>query len=243
ETLLRETTFTAELRRRARGLRRLIVCNRLSKYNVGDDAPLGLAAAPGQKTILVPGQVEDDASVRLGGVDIRTNLGLLAEVRRQNPEAFIVYKPHPDVMAGNRRGAVTPEESGRFSNLTVTGRGMPACLAAVEEVHTLTSLTGFEALLHDKKVTTYGLPFYAGWGLTRDRHPASRRGRKLALDELVAASLILYPRYIDWRHGRLISAESALEHLSRKRTGRRQKAETRALRWGLKLAGFLGGIV
>lgn len=243
ETLLRETTFTAELRRRACGLRRLIVCNRLSKYNVGDNEPLRLAAAPGQRTLLVPGQVEDDASVRLGCVDIRTNLGLLAEVRRQNPEAFIVYKPHPDVLAGNRRGAVAPEEAGRFSNLTVTGRGMPACLAAVDEVHTLTSLAGFEALLHNKKVATYGLPFYAGWGLTRDRHPAPRRGRKLDLDELVAAALILYPRYIDWRRGRLVGVESALEHLGHVRTGRRQRSGTKALRWGLKLEGFLRGLL
>ncbi|MGB8426900.1 MAG: hypothetical protein WCD88_14030 [Desulfobacterales bacterium] len=242
ETLLRETNFTEDLCRRARGLRRLIVRNRLSKYNVGDDAPLCLAAAPGQKTILVPGQVEDDASVRLGGVDIRTNLGLLAEVRRQNPEAFIVYKPHPDVLAGNRRGAVAPEEAGRFCNLTVGGRGMPICLAGMEEVHTLTSLAGFEALLHHKKVATYGLPFYAGWGLTRDRHHLARRGRQLALDELVAAALILYPRYIDWRRGHLVSVESAMEHLSHAQTGRRQRSGTKALRWGLKLTGFLRGL-
>ncbi|MFZ0134964.1 MAG: hypothetical protein WAK95_20680 [Desulfobacterales bacterium] len=242
ETLLRETRFTEDLRRRARGLRRLIVQNRLSKYNVGEDEPLRLAAAPGQRTLLVPGQVEDDASVRLGCVDIRTNLDLLAEVRRQNPAAFIVYKPHPDVLAGNRRGAVAPKEAGRLCNLMVTGRGMPACLAAVDEVHTLTSLSGFEALLHDKKVTTYGLPFYAGWGLTRDRHPAPRRGRKLVLEELVAVVLILYPRYIDWRHGCLISAELAIERLTRKRTGRRSSSERRVLRWGLKLEGFLRGL-
>ena len=243
ETLLRATAFTDDLRRRARGLRRLIVRNRLSKYNVGDDAPLCPAAAPGQRTLLVPGQVEDDASMRLGCVDIRTNLELLAEVRRQNPAAFIVYKPHPDVLAGNRRGAVAPEDAGRLCNLTVTGRGMPACLAAVNEVHTLTSLTGFEALLNDKEVFTYGLPFYAGWGLTRDRHHLARRGRKLTLDELVAAALILYPRYLDWRYGRLVGVEAALEHISRKRAGRRQKSGTRALRWGLKLEGFVRGLL
>ena len=46
-------------------------------------------------------------------------------------------------------------------------------------------------------VVTYGRPFYAGWGLTRDAHPPLRRGRRLRLEELVAATLILYPHYID----------------------------------------------
>jgi capsular polysaccharide export protein len=242
ETLLRETEFTDDLRRRGRELCRLIVQNRLSKYNVGKDEPLRLTTQPGQKTILVPGQVEDDASVCLGCVDIRTNLGLLAEVRRQNPDAFIIYKPHPDVLAGNRKGAVPPEEADRYGNLVATDRSMPTCLAAVAEVHTLTSLTGFEALMRKKKVTTYGLPFYAGWGLTQDRHVIHRRGRKLAIDELVAATLILYPRYIDWRRGYLVQAESILERLTSERIGRRRGSGMRDFRWSRKLVGFLEGV-
>jgi capsular polysaccharide export protein len=106
----------------------------------------------------------------------------------------------------------------------------------------MTSLAGFEALLHQKRVITYGLPFYAGWGLTQDRHAIHRRGRKLALDELVAAALILYPRYIDWHRGYLVQVESILEHLTRKRNSSRYRSGTKAFRWGLKLAGFLGGV-
>jgi capsular polysaccharide export protein len=46
-------------------------------------------------------------------------------------------------------------------------------------------------------VTTHGQPFYAGWGLTEDCCPVPRRTRRRSLDELVAASLILYPVYLD----------------------------------------------
>jgi capsular polysaccharide export protein len=68
----------------------------------------------------------------------------------------------------------------------------------VDEVHVNTSLAGFEALLRLKPVTTYGVPFYAGWGLTRDLGDVpARRTRKRTLDELVAAALLLYPRYLD----------------------------------------------
>jgi capsular polysaccharide export protein len=47
-------------------------------------------------------------------------------------------------------------------------------------------------------VITHGQPFYAGWGLTRDlAAPIARRNRLLTLEQLVAATLILYPRYVD----------------------------------------------
>ena len=55
----------------------------------------------------------------------------------------------------------------------------------------------FEALLRRKSVTCYGLPFYAGWGLTIDKIPCERRQRRLSLEELVAGALILYPNYLD----------------------------------------------
>lgn len=73
---------------------------------------------------------------------------------------------------------------------------MPDLLAGADEVHTLTSLAGFEALLRAKPVTCYGRPFYAGWGLTTDIERVPRRGRRLSLDELTAAALILYPTYL-----------------------------------------------
>jgi capsular polysaccharide export protein len=70
-------------------------------------------------------------------------------------------------------------------------------LGQVDAVHTLTSLSGFEALLRGVPVVTWGQPFYAGWGLTEDRNPPPRRGRRLELDALVAAALILFPRQVD----------------------------------------------
>ena len=75
-------------------------------------------------------------------------------------------------------------------------RSTAALLADIDELHTLTSLAGFEALLRRRRVVVYGRPFYAGWGLTVDLTGAGR-GRRLTLEELVAGALILYPRYLD----------------------------------------------
>jgi len=75
----------------------------------------------------------------------------------------------------------------------------------VDEVHTISSLTGFEALLRGLDVTCYGLPFYAGWGLTTDMDGQSlpkatylkRRQRDiyLTLEQLIYGALICYPLY------------------------------------------------
>ena len=95
---------------------------------------------------------------------------------------------------------------------------MAELLALVGEVHTLTSLTGFEALLRGKPVFTYGQPFYAGWGLTEDRDPPPRRGRPLSLDALVAGALVLHLRCIDPLTGLPCPPELLVERLAMRPT-------------------------
>ena len=200
ETLLRETAFDAALLARARRLVDRLVERGVTKYNLEQQRPANsrprIAWPPGQRRILVPGQVEDDLSVRRGGGDVRGNLDLLARVRAANPDAFIAYKPHPDVAAGHRKGALAEAAALRYADVVVRGGAMAALLGEIGELHTLTSLSGFEALLRRVPVTVYGRPFYAGWGLTRDL-AMPPRGRTLSLEQLAAVALILYPRYLD----------------------------------------------
>ena len=195
EQLLAETEFDAALIGRARDLiARLVACG-ITKYNVGHTALL-VEWPAGRRRILVPGQVEDDLSVRLGGDGITRNLDLLARVRTANPDAFILYKPHPDVEAGHREGKIADGIATNFADVVIRDISTAAVLAGIDELHTLTSLAGFEALLRGRRVVVYGRPFYAGWGLTTDLAGIDR-GRRLTLEELVAGALILYPRYLD----------------------------------------------
>ena len=76
----------------------------MSKYNSTPHKDIGVL--PNKVKILVPGQVESDASIKYGGIDIVTNIDLLKKVRAENPTAYIIYKPHPDVLSGNRKGCV-----------------------------------------------------------------------------------------------------------------------------------------
>ncbi|KIN73165.1 capsular polysaccharide biosynthesis protein [Sulfitobacter guttiformis] len=192
--------------RAARLIKSLIAAG-LSKYNTGN--PPG--ALPDGHRILVCGQVADDASIRRGTSDVTTNQALLDTVRAAHPDAIILYKPHPDVEAGLREGALSNPAA---ADQIITKTDPSALLAQVHEVHTMTSLMGFEALLRGIPVTTYGAPFYAGWGLTTDLSdvPPRRRARP-SLEALAHATLIDYPRYFDPKTGLPCPAEIAVLRL------------------------------
>lgn len=207
ETVLNDTETPPRLLERAAALRKTIVAAGISKYSAGtastvperQPGPLG-----DRRLILVPAQVADDMSVMAGGGELvaraglGANLELLRRVRAAEPDAEIWFRPHPDVDAGHRKGAVPDAEVLAFADQIVRGGGMAPLLDAVDAVHVLTSLTGFEALMRGREVICHGAPFYAGWGLTRDLGEVpKRRNRRLTLDALVAGVLILYPRYLD----------------------------------------------
>lgn len=174
----------------------------LTKYNVGTRSQLNWRTlAEERRIILVPGQVDDDASVQLGSPFVAGNAALLEAVRAAHPDAFIVFKPHPDVVSGNRRGQVPEKVLNACVDVVETSAGIVDCLDAADAVHVLTSLTGLEALIRSKPVTVWGQPFYAGWGLTTDMHPLARRGRNLPLAALVYATYAWYPTYVDYKTG------------------------------------------
>ena len=197
ETLLNETTFDQSLIARAAALRERLVKSGISKYNLDPDNQDLQGLPEGRRVALVVGQVADDASILRGCTDVKSDAELLEAVRATVPDDFIVYKPHPDVVAGNRKGGASAEVLARYADRVVSRSDIVSCLTVADSLHTMTSLSGFEALLRGLPVYTYGGPFYAGWGLTDDRHSFPRRARQLSLDELVAAALILYPRYVD----------------------------------------------
>ena len=145
--------------REAKKLQELIINNNISKYNC---QPIIKPQWPAknEKIILIPGQVEDDESIKYGATDIKTNLQLLERVRDLNPNSYIVYKPHPDVLAGNRKGFIEKNKVLKIANYFEDQVSIISCINSCDEVHTITSLAGFEALIRKKKVCLYGSPFY-----------------------------------------------------------------------------------
>ncbi|EOU9403581.1 capsular polysaccharide biosynthesis protein [Campylobacter coli] len=208
EDILQNHIFDESLKQRAKKLITMIMQNKFSKYNGLKHEKLNFNT--NKKIILIPAQVEDDASMILGGAGFDT-LKLLQSVRAANKDAFIVFKPHPDVLSGNRKGLKDKDIILKYCDEIIENVSIDSAINACDEVHTITSTSGFDALLRGKKVVVYGKPFYAGWGLTQDLHHISRRTRVLSLEELVAGVLILYPRYIHPKSKNLCEVELALD--------------------------------
>jgi capsular polysaccharide export protein len=225
ETFLAAHRFSDAERRRAGALRRRIVTSRLTKYNLqapGWRRPPDLGDRP---VLLVPGQVEVDLSIRFGmppEATVRSNLELLRAVRAAHPDAYLIYKPHPDVVSGRQRPGPGEEQAHRHCDLVLTEAPMETLLEEVDGVHVRTSITGFEALLREIPVCTWGMPFYAGWGLTRDQLRCPRRERALQLDDLVYAALIHYPVYLSLASGCYTTPERAVDELTQLRQGQRR---------------------
>lgn len=220
EQLLQETDFDAALLARARLLRQRLVELGLTKYNVGENSGPLPSPPTGKRRLLVVGQVESDASLRHGSPQVTSNSELLRRVRHANPDACILYKPHPDVASGARVGKLDTHAS-RLLDHAVTNACISDLLRQVDELHTMSSLAGFEGLLRGCHVVTYGMPFYAGWGLTEDRGmTCPRRTRRLSLDELVAGCLIRYPTYVEPRSGHIVNVETVVTWLEQQRQTR-----------------------
>ncbi|MCB1754093.1 MAG: capsular polysaccharide biosynthesis protein [Gammaproteobacteria bacterium] len=203
----------------ARSVMDELIASGTTKYNVGSKLPSDLLAwistckSSGRQVILVPGQVEGDASLEFGSPRWRTNLQLLQEVRNDFPEACIIYKPHPDIVAKNRKNDSNFDEEMRYTDKIVIDSNISLLYSEVDRVCTLTSLSGFEALIRGVSVTVYGLPFYAGWGLTDDRLNIERRQARLTIEQLVYISLVRYPRYINWHTWQFCSLQTVMRQL------------------------------
>lgn len=212
EEILSTHDYSEDERVRAKRLREAIVSARINKYNLGGQA--WTRPETDRTIVLVVGQVEEDASIEFGSPELKSNESLLRRVRKERPDAYIVYKPHPDVLAGLRKAGTDLTGGDMPYDEIVEDADPSALLDSVDEVHTMTSLMGFEALMRGVPVTCHGLPFYAGWGLTDDRVACERRGRARTIDELVHAALIDYPRYFSPRGRMFARPEDILVELA-----------------------------
>ena len=202
---------TSGLARARRGIA-LLREEAISKYN---SAPMlsarrmGLSARPSGGRVLVVDQTVGDASISGGLATTGTFAAMLAAAREENPDAEILVKTHPEVTNGRKKGYLS-KASGPGIRL-FSDAVNPWCLFdSVDRVYVVSSQLGFEALMADLPVTCFGMPYYAGWGLTDDRVPNPLRTARPSLEQLFAALYFDYARYIS-RDSQPISFEDAVE--------------------------------
>jgi capsular polysaccharide export protein len=213
EDILQNAAPSADDLARARALIARILAAGVTKYTL-TGAPF--ARPPGAaRVVLAVGQVPGDAALRHAATGpVRGNADLLRAVRgAEGAQAHIIYKPHPDVVAGLR--APDAPDATALADTVLTGGDMAQILGQVDALHTISSLAGLEALLRGVPVTCWGAPFYAGWGLTDDRAPVpERRTRRLTIEGLAHGALIAYPTYISRATGRYTTPERAVDEIA-----------------------------
>lgn len=217
EDLLNEYDFNSdqELLHQSKKCIKMLTNLGISKYNhIGSK---GVDEIYGEKTrmrILVIGQVEDDASIQKGCSKRFTNNDLVRQASKENPDAEIIYKPHPDVLTGRRPKQSNPNEVSHIAKIIEEPLSLVDSFKTIDHVYTITSLSGFEALLRGIPVTTVGAPFYSGWGVTNDRQITARRKRKLSVEEIFAGAYLLYPRYADPLTKEQLSLEETIKRIA-----------------------------
>lgn len=181
-------------------VRDALVLHGLSKYNhLPHDEPT--FERTGKRRLLLVDQVRGDVSVpRSLGSEKSFEL-MLDEALASGAQCIV--RTHPDVIAGYRRGYLTEMAAGRVGvELSAEPVSAAAILKAVDEVWTVASQFGFDALLRGVPVRCYAAPFYSGWGLTEDK--MSDRARQIisrrrmvtrSVNHLAAAAFVHYPIY------------------------------------------------
>ena len=182
---------------------------RVSKYNHLRDF---VGELP-EQYVLVADQTFGDASIRYGNAGPESFRRMLQTALDEHPEASVLVKIHPDVFSGRKRGYFDPSALSSIPRVQVLGEDVHpvSLIERAAAVYVVTSQVGFEGLLWGKRVRTFGMPFYGGWGLTHDDAPAPERRKPSELENLVHAALVAYPRYLDPETGERCEVERLIE--------------------------------
>jgi capsule polysaccharide export protein KpsC/LpsZ len=179
----------------------------LSKYNHAPDYQGDLP----ERYVLVADQCHGDQSVPCGLASADSFADMLGAALADWPDHQVLVKVHPDVQTHAKQSWL-PQEALRHPRVRVIADGChPVRLIAhASAVYTVTSLIGFEALLHDRPVFCFGMPFYAGWGLTTDALPTPHRRGAARVEDLAHAAFVVVPRYAHPQTGAPWHAQGAI---------------------------------
>lgn len=188
-----------------------IVSERLSRIAPPRTAQAAVLGTERRK-ILVVDQATDDPAVRHGAVSKATFTQMLANaIDRFTACDIIIFRDFGDGTGHLGAGDLAAVRTDAKIFEAPAGTNPYALLEGVDEVFVVSSHVGFEALMAGKKVHCHGTPFYAGWGLTEDHVPTTRRSRNLTLADLFHGSYIVHSRYCDPQSGEAVTLEQALD--------------------------------
>ena len=204
--------ITEEQRKRARKCIDRIIETHLTKYNHQPiyEPEIG---RKGVKKVLVVDQSYSDMSILKGWGSDETFEKMLNKAIEENPDADIIVKTHPDTMTGNRGGYYTGLKQHDNIYTQTTPINPISLIKYVDKVYVCSTQFGFEALMCGKEVHVFGMPFYAGWGLTVDDQKCERRTNTRTLEEMFYIAYIMYSYYVNPETKVQCEIEDAMDYL------------------------------
>jgi len=205
----------------SKGLIDKIVSNKISKYN-NAALSLGSNIKIDKKSILIIDQRYNDASVKSGMADESSFESMLNEAVLKYPDYQIIVKKHPDSKFPQYKSYIDETLLEKFSSknlLVIDDDVNPYVLfEKVDKVFVVTSQVGFEALMAGKEVHCFGMPFYAGRGLTIDKLAAQGfRNSHKNLNEVFYVAYILLAKYYCNKDGNSGSLNSLVSFIIQNR--------------------------
>ena len=204
--------ITEEQKARARKCIDRLLETHLTKYN---HQPIFTPeiGRKGREKVLVVDQSYGDMSVLKGLADETTFKTMLETAIKENPDADIIVKTHPDTMTGKKGGYYTELKEHDNIYLQKTPINPISLIKYVDKVYVCSTQLGFEALMCGKEVHTFGMPFYAGWGLTVDAQTCNRRHNTRTLEEIFYIAYIMYSYYVNPNTNKVCEIEDAIDYL------------------------------
>lgn len=224
EILNSDRVFTDEELMKAKSTISLITENHISKYNDSPYLPVSIGRTDARK-ILVVDQRYGDQSVVCAKANENDFQSMLVNAIRDNPDADILIKRHPDAVKGDK-GSYFSDVNVNFTrdinNVHLIDYDIHPhqLLEMVDKVYVCSSGLGFEALLYNKEVLCYGVPFYSNWGVTTDRIKEDRRIKNRTIEEIFYVSYIECSRYYSPDLARVCDIDDCIEYIIKNRSFR-----------------------
>ncbi|GAB5459475.1 MAG: hypothetical protein Hens3KO_25050 [Henriciella sp.] len=198
------------LKARAKKFIQTVVEHDIVKYN--DSPKMALEDVGNKRKILVMDQTSGDLSIEFGQCH-KFDFSSMLEHALAQDNAHVFLKLHPETVQGVKDANYDLRTLQGVENLTLIVDNCNAMhlIKQVDEVYVMTSGAGLEALMVGKPVTCFGVPFYAGWGLTTDMQPFSNERVERTLEDVIAAVFLKQTLWFDPITQQETTAERCLE--------------------------------
>lgn len=213
------TWYTMDIKTKATALIKVIIDNNIVKYNTTSSYKLksshlmenldkrtynNLINSNVDQRVLLIDQTFGDSSITLGNANKNDFFKMLDDAISTYKAEHVFVKIHPNVALGNKKGYFNLKMLvDKNVNIIANDTNSMELLKYFKNVYTVTSGTGFEALMCGCNVTCYGEPFYSNYGLTIDKKNTTKQRRRdileneLTIEILVAAIFYKYSIFVD----------------------------------------------